>query len=276
MPERRTHHVTTTDGTVLGASVHGQGPPLVFLQGVAGDGDLDWGPSAARLADRFTCHLLSMRGRGLSDAHPDCSLPRLVDDVVEYVDSLGERVGLTGWSGGGSWALAAAARCPAVSALAPLEPTMLHLLDPEEGALLGNALGRAAELAGAGDGAGALRAFADFPLDEGEIAMASGLGYFEAAGGYGPHLVDVLQQAMASEDPTSDPAVLGAIRVPTVVLVGSATKRIFTASAAYVVDHVPHARLQEIAGAGHGAPFTHPEAVADALAEFFAATPQPV
>lgn len=70
MPERRTHHVTTTDGVTIGGSVHGQGPPLVFLQGVIGDADLDWGPTVEHLADRFTCHLVSLRGRGPSGDHP--------------------------------------------------------------------------------------------------------------------------------------------------------------------------------------------------------------
>jgi hypothetical protein len=41
MSTQRTHHVTTTDGVIIGSTVHGQGP-LVFLQGSIGDGDLDW------------------------------------------------------------------------------------------------------------------------------------------------------------------------------------------------------------------------------------------
>ena len=71
MSNPRTHHVTTTDGVTIGATVHGQGPPLVFLQGVIGDGDLDWGPLVGHLTGRFTCHLPSLRGRGLSGDHPD-------------------------------------------------------------------------------------------------------------------------------------------------------------------------------------------------------------
>ena len=99
MSNQRTHYVTTSDGVTLGGTVHGQGPPLVFLQGAVGDGDLDWGQVAEHLAGRYTCHLPSLRGRGLSGDHPDLSLARIIDDVVEYVDSIGETVGLTGWSG---------------------------------------------------------------------------------------------------------------------------------------------------------------------------------
>lgn len=80
---------------------------------------------------------------------------------------------------------------------------------------------------------------------------------------------------MASADPTADPAVLGAIRAPTVVLVGSDTKPIFTASAQYLVEHVQDARVHEIPGVSHAAPLTHPEALAAALTEFFSPAPQP-
>ena len=80
---------------------------------------------------------------------------------------------------------------------------------------------------------------------------------------------------MESEDPTADPAVLGAISAPVVVLLGSDTKPFFTASARYVTDHVPNARIREIPGAGHAAPLTHPEALAKALTEVFAPAQKP-
>lgn len=45
--------------------------------------------------------------------------------------------------------------------------------------------------------------------------------------------------------------------------------------ARYVVDHVPDAWVQEIPGAGHASPLTHPEALAEAFTEFFASVQQP-
>ena len=55
---------------------------------------------------------------------------------------------------------------------------------------------------------------------------------------------------------------------------GADTKRFLTASARYVADHVPNARGREIPGAGHAAALTRPEALAEALTEFFASSPQ--
>jgi pimeloyl-ACP methyl ester carboxylesterase len=276
MSTHRTHYVTTTDGVAIGGAVHGQGPPLVFLQGVIGDGDLDWQGLLPYLTGRFTCHLPSLRGRGLSGDHPDLSPGRTVDDVLAYVDSIGEPTGLVGWSGGGTWALGAAAQSDAVAAVAPLEPGMLSLADEQEQAALGAAVARTGELAAEGRLADAARAFAGFPFNDEEIAMVESAGYFEAAGRYVPNLLQLLQQAVKYQGPTADdPGVLGAISVPVAVLQGSDTKPFFTTSARHVTTHVPNARVHEIPGVGHAAPLTQPEALAEALTEFFWPAQQP-
>jgi len=265
MSNQRTHYVTTSDGVTIGGTVHGEGPPLVFLQGAIGDCDLDWNRVVGHLTGRFTCHLPSLRGRGLSGDHPDLSPGRIVDDVLAYVDSIGEPTALVGWSGGATWALGAAAQSDAVTAVAPFEPGMLSLADEQVQAVIGRAVVRTAELAAGGDLTAAVRAFAGFPFNDMEIAVAEDAGYFEAAGHYVPKLLNLLQQAMNSEDRTADPAVLGAIQAQVVVLLGTETKPFFTASARHVADHVPNARLHEIPGAGHAAPLTHPKALAEAL-----------
>ncbi len=274
MSRQRTHYITTTDGVAIGGTVRGEGPPIVFLQGVIGDGDIDWGPTAGHLTDRFTCHLPSLRGRGLSSDHPDLSTPRIIEDCLTYVESLGQPAGLVGWSGGGAWALAVAARSEAGAAVAPFEPGMLSLADESVQAAIGDAVGRAAGLAAEGNLPAAARAFAAFPFYDEEIAVADAAGYFEAAGRYVPNLLELLQQAVTEEGPVpDDPAVLGAITAPVVVLSGSDAKPFFTASARHVVDHVPSARVHEIPGAAHAAPLTHHEALAQALSELFASSP---
>lgn len=274
MTDRRTHRVTSPDGVAIGGTVHGEGPPLVFLQGGVGDGDLDWDRLLPHLTDRFTCHLVSMRGRGLSGDHPDLRPARHVDDVLTYVDSIGGPTGLVGWSYGAGIALAVAARSGAVDAVAPFEPGIKRLFDEQEQAVVGAAMARTAELAAEGDLTAAVRAFCGWPFNDEEIAAADGAGYFEAAGRYVPKLLDLLQQLMEADDPTSD-AVLGAITAPVMVVRGSGTRPFFSASAQHVGDHVPHATVHEIHGAAHAAPLTHPAAVADALAGFFAPALQP-
>jgi len=276
MSNQRTHYVTTTDGVTIGGAVHGQGPPLVFLQGAVGDGDIDWNRVVEHLTGRFTCHLPSYRGRGLSGDHPDLSPGRRAEDILTYIDSIEQPTGLVGWSGGANSALAVAAQSDAVDTVALSEPGILSLMDGAQKAVVGAAVASTAELAAEGDLAAAVRAFLRFPLNDEEIAVAEDAGYLEAAGRYVTNLLNLLQQEMEYEGPTADdPAVLGAISAPVLLLLGSNTKPFFIASARHVADHVHNTRVQEIPGAGHAAPLTHPEAVAKALTEFLTPAQRP-
>ena len=268
---KRTHHVTTNDGVTIRGTVHGQGPPLVFWHGAYGDGDLDWTALLPHLTGRFTCYLPSWRGRGLSGEHPDLSYGRRVDDVRAYVDSIGEPTGLVSWSGGANPALAAAAQSDAVTGVAPFEPTIGSVMDEQERAAFRDAVGRMRELASEGRLTEALRAAASFPFNDEELAVAEDAGYFEAAGRYVPNLLNVFRQLMEHKGPTADdPAVLGAISAPVLALHGAVAKPFWIRSARYVAEHVPNGQVQQIPEAGHAAPLTHPEALAEALAEFFA------
>ena len=277
MTKQRTHYVTTSDGVTIGATVRGQGPPIVFLQGVVGDGDIDWSRVAEHLADRFTCHLPNLRGRGLSGDHPDLSPGRRAEDVLTYIDSIEQPTGLVGWSGGANLALGVAAQSDAIDAVAPFEPGILSLMDQQQQAVVGDAMARTGALAAEGRPMDALRAFFGWVFSEEEVAAADDAGYLEAAGRYIPNMLSLLQQEMGYEGPTADdPAVLGAISAPVMLLRGSDTKPFFLTSARHVADHVPNARVHEIPGAGHAAPLTHPEALARALSEFFSPAQQPV
>ena len=277
MNKQRTHYVTTTDGVTLGGAVHGHGRPLVFLHGIIGDGDLDWRALLPHLTGKFTCYLPSWRGRGLSGDHADLSFGRMVDDVLAYVDSISEPTGLVGWSAGSDLALVAAGAQPdAVDAVALVGPIMPGLMDEHELAALGDAVARMGALAAAGTLTDAMRAFAAFPFTDKDISVAEDAGYFEATGRYVPNLLNFQQQAMGYDGPTpDDPAVLSAITGPMVVLHGSDTKPYDRGAARYVADHIPDARIQEIPGAGHAVPLTHPEVLAEALTEFVSPARQP-
>ena len=277
MSDQRTHYVTATDGVTIGGTVHGQGPPLVFAQGLIGDGDIDWSQVVEHLTGRFTCHLPSMRGRGLSGNHADLSTSRIAADFTTYVDSIGEPTGLVSWSGGGNNALALAAQSDAVNAVVPYEPVAVSTFDEQTQAAVGDALARTAELAAEGRLTAAVRAFAHFPFTDEEIAVADGAGYFEAAARYVPNLLNLFQQMMAEDGAPAidDPAVLSTISAPILVLKGSDTKPFFATSAQHVVDHVPNAQVREIPGAAHAAPLTHPEAFAEALTTFLSPAQQP-
>jgi pimeloyl-ACP methyl ester carboxylesterase len=268
--DHRSHQLTTSDGVAIGGRVRGQGPALVFVQGMLGDGDLDWRAVVPHLTGRFTCHLPSWRGRGLSGGHPDLGFGRMVDDVLAYVESIEPPAGLVGWSFGANLALVAAARSAAIPSVAAIGPVAMGLADDETRAAFGGSVARAGELAARGDLTAAARTIAGGPFDEDEVAVAEDSGYLEAAGPYMPGLLDLLGQWMAYRGPTvDDPAVLAAISARVLVLPVDSVA-LHRTSALHVAEHIPGARVREIAGAGHAAPLTHPAAVAEALAEFFA------
>ncbi len=278
MSNQRTHYVTTTDGVTIGSTVHGQGPPLVFVHAVLGDGDLDWQPLLPHLTDRFTCHLPSYRGRGLSGDHPDLSFGRMVDDVIAYVDSIEEPTGLVGYSEGAILALGVvAAQSDAVRAVAAFEPGFPDFADEQQQAEIGETLAHIGELAAQGNLTAAARALVGFAFSDEEVAVVEDTGYLQAAARNLPNLLDLLQRWTESGGLTApDPAVLGAISTPVLMLLGSDTNIPFlTASARHVADHAPNAQLREIPGVGHAAPLIHPEALAEALTGFFGPTHQP-
>lgn len=274
MGDERTHRTTTTDGVTIVGAVAGEGPSVVFTPGGIGDGELDWRVLLPHLTDHFTCHLPSLRGRGHSDEHTDLRSGRLVDDLVAYIDSIGDATRLVGWSAGGM-VLSVAARSDIVDAVAAVEPTMFHLLDDDGRTDLGAAVVRTGELARDGGLTEAIREFLSFPFTDEDMVVAEGVGYFEAAGRHVPTLLDQLAQTLQSKDPgASDPEVLGSISADVLVISGSETKPFLAAGARYVIDHVPHAALREVTGAGHAVPLSHPDALADVLTGFFSPTDQ--
>lgn len=270
MSFRRAHEVATDDGVTIRATVMGQGPPVVFLQGVIGDGDLDWRALVPYLSDQFTCHLPSMRGRGRSDDHPNLLIDRIGKDYTRYVESLGEPAGLVGWSAGAGHALAVSARSEAVRATVSYEPMVSTLMDEEERARLARCLADGRELAEHGDPHGSMRAFASHPFTPADLAAADDVDYFEASSEYALHLLRVFEQLPTYDGPMpEDPEVLDSIDCPVLVLHGSETAPFFAMSAHHVVEHVPLGESHTVLGAGHAGPLTHPDAVAEEIQGFF-------
>jgi pimeloyl-ACP methyl ester carboxylesterase len=75
-----------------------------------------------------------MRGRRLSGDSPDHAPERLVEDATAFVDSIGEPVGVVGWSSGGQLGLAVLARCTSASVGAVYEPGVSEVLAEQEAA----------------------------------------------------------------------------------------------------------------------------------------------
>lgn len=272
MSEDRIHRVVSTDGTEVAGRVHGEGPPLVLIHGGLSDGEHAWDPLLPFLEARFTCYLMSTRGRGLSAAptDDDYSLDRLVEDVVSFVSGIGQPVGLVGHSLGGALSLGAAANSTAVSAVAVYEPAVFEA--PSE--VNPRAEGKAARIgeAVAEDRlAEAAREMVEGAVTDEEMAVISRAGVLESWATNVRVALQEAQQAGESQRPTpTDESVLARIGVPVLYLYGSQTPTTwYVEGARHVAGHVTDFRQVEVVGAAHLTPHFAPELIADELIQFF-------
>lgn len=268
----RRHHAVSADGTRIVGRIHGAGPALVLVHGGFGDALSEWGGLVPLLADRFTCYLPDLRGRGLSGDHPDHSRKARVHDVVAFVESIGEPVGLVGVSSGGMLVLGAAAHTDTVAALAALEPAVLEVVDEDTRARLWQATEALAAGIEAGRPDEALAPFLPLMANEEEAAVLSeDAAALDEIAAYLPVDLAELRETLVFEGTSpTDPAVLGNIEAPTLLLHGSRTSLPWmTASIHFVARHIAGATVHEMVGTGHLAHLIAPERVADELVPFF-------
>ncbi len=274
MTADRTHRAVSADGTEIAGRVHGQGPPLVLVHGSLDDGDTIWGALLPLLTDRFTCYCLSTRGRGLSADSDDHSPARLVDDVVAFLDGIGDAAALMGHSSGAGLALGAAARSAAVSGVVAYEPAVPPVINPDDLARVQAAIAHHAELAAQGQLADAARIlFTESPMaTDNEAAAMAAAGHFEAMAPYVPLNLTEMQQAAESPDPNfADPSVLKHVDAPVLLLHGSETDGSWaTESVRHLAGHLPDARVHEVPDAAHFGPLLAPEQVAKEATGFLA------
>lgn len=274
----RVHRADSEEGTEIAGTVHGDGQPLVLLHAGLGSGTLDWSFALPFLEKRFTCYCMSTRGRGLSADNPDQSFESGVGDVVAFVESIGEPVGLAGPSGGAMFVLGAAARSEAVAAAAACDPLAFELLTEEDEVRLYGAVERMAGFAREGQLEEAARDWMTEWANDEEMAALSESGYLEACARYVPVLLHALQQGEEDAYSPTDPSVLSQIKVPTLILYGSEAESVwpwFNESVRYIAKHVPNASVREIPGAGHVGAWVEPRAYADELIRFFEKRLQP-
>lgn len=273
--QARIHRATSDDGTEIAGRAHGQGPPLVLVPGAMADGEFVWDSLLPLLTDHFTCYAMSPRGRGpLSDPSTDLAPERRVQDVTAFVESIGEPVGLVGWSGSGLLALGAVQNTDAVLAVAVYEPVVFEVMSEDEFIRFQGTIARMGERAKKGRMVDAARTFIDVVANDDEMTADVAQKLVEGCAQNVPVFLQEQQQLFETGYPSpTDPSELAKITVPVLLLHG--TRSIpdpwFIDSVHHVAEHVPDASVREISGAGHFGPTHQPKTVADELVRFFEA-----
>ena len=273
MTDERIHRAVSADGTEILGRVWGRGPAVVLVHGGIGDGDVAWEALLPHLSDRFTCYLPSTRGRGLSSDNPDHSPARLVEDVTAFVDSIGERVCVVGWSGSGAWVLGAAARSGSVAAVGAYEPFVLSEMSDEDRGRTVATMEQVGMAAADGRLVDAVRVFAAWICSRDELVALEGTDFYERWAGCVPAMLRFVQQDTTYDGPRStDPEVLGTVTAPVLLLRGRQTvlSTFVTDAARYIAQHVSGPHVRELPGIGHFAPLLAPDRIARELIPFFA------
>ena len=270
MSEPRMHQAVAGDGIAIAGRVEGHGPPLVFVPATPSDGSLEWGPLAPYLTEQFTCFVMDRSSRARSAEEQDHSPERMVGDVVSFIDSVGEPVGLVGSSWSGMLSLGAARRTSAVSALGLWEPLVIEAASEQDRERFDQTLDDVERLVDEGRLVDATRTWqaASGIVSEEQLAAIPD-EFFEAVAPAMAIHVKEFRQAGQSPGPTpTEPTELATLSVPVLLLHGAESVPLFMNGVDHVAEHVGETTVRSIPGVGHGGWVFAPETVAEELADF--------
>ena len=253
----------------------GSGPDVVLVHGALGD-RRQWDPIAAALAPQFRTHAVSRRHHWPgpmpgADERYTYELHR--DDVVALMNRLPAPAHLVGHSYGAGVVLLAALHAPErVRSLTLIEPAFGSLL-PEAGAGLAEekatriaALNHVRALVAGGQHLEAAEVFIDWvqggPGGFARLPEGVRQGLHDNARTLGP--------TIAGSQPDVSPASLRGLRMPSLVVTGSATRGFYRLIGEVAAAGIPGARLARLPGCGHMTIVESPSETASLLREFLA------
>ncbi|WP_203076472.1 alpha/beta fold hydrolase [Falsiroseomonas ponticola] len=271
MPFAATRIARAADGLALAYAIAPApgAPRIALLHSLALDRHF-WNQVAAAIGGRAELLAMDCRGHGASgrDAGPT-PVSRMADDLAAVLDDAGwDRALVCGCSMGGTIALAFAVAHPArCTALVPIDTTAWY--GPEAPQAWGDRAAKAEEA-----GMAALLPFQharwlspafreahpEVEAAADAVFLANDVASYAAA-------CRMLGQADLRE-------AIAAIRVPTLVMVGTDDGATPPAMAEEIVRRIPGATLQPLEGARHLTPLERPAEIAAALLRLAGATPR--
>ncbi|OBJ56511.1 alpha/beta fold hydrolase [Mycobacterium sp. 1423905.2] len=253
--------VVSRDGTVIGYETCGAGMPLLLVHGSTGT-RARWWAVRARLAQRYTVHLMDRRGRGLSavEAPGPYRLQREAEDVAAVAEAVGGNVYVVGHSYGALAVLEAALITPAFRRILLYEPP---LPTPGRQVVSPDALARLSAMANPRE---LLQQFYRETLRLAEPAVK------DLADREFPYVADSIAHTAVREltevgayRPSER---LAGIEVPTRILLGSKSPEYFRTAAAAVAARIPGATMAALHGQGHQAIDYDPRQFVRAVIDF--------
>lgn len=263
--------VTSRDGTRIAYERFGEGPGVVLVDGAFQHRAID--PGTTRLAELvaangFTVLHHDRRGRGDSGDTQPYEVEREIEDVDALIGALGGSAAVFGMSSGANLALEAAQHCLAIAKLALYEPPMI--VDATRTPVPTDYLDRLKALAAAGRRDETVELF----LTEGVGVSADTVAGMRSAPvwpGFAsvahtlPYDAAIVDGTLRGEPLPADRWT--SVTMPTLVIDGGDSPAWARNAVVALVDVLPNARRVTLEGQTHQ---YDPEALAPALAEFFA------
>jgi pimeloyl-ACP methyl ester carboxylesterase len=252
------------EGNPIGYRRCGVGPPLVLLHGAWSDGR-EWRRQLHTLSDEFTVVAWDAPGCGASFDPPDAfPLAAYADAVAGFLDAIDiEQPHLLGLSFGGGLALEVYRRHPAVPrslVLASAYAGWAGSLPPDEVAARVRRVLEESERPASEWAPSYLPGFFAGPVPDAARDEVLEIMLDVRPAGIRPMIT-----AFAAADLRD---VLGAIRVPTLLLYGELDTRAPRAVAEDLHDRIPRSELVMLPGVGHVTNIEAPEAFDDAVRRF--------
>jgi pimeloyl-ACP methyl ester carboxylesterase len=259
--------VNSADGTRIAFYRQGKGRPLVLIHGTGGTNPvLGWSGVVPALEERFTVYAIDRRGRGESGDSPSYAIEREFEDVAAVIEAIGEPADVLGHSFGALCALEAALVTKNIRKLILYEPSF-NLAGVSED------LYEFVESFEAFLAAGDREALYTFFLHE-EVGVSSEqIVQMRSSAAWTARLASahtLPREYRAEEQYEFDARRFEELRIPTLLLVGSDSRREYRELTEIVDAALPNSRLRVMPGQAHMAMYTAPELFRQEVIAFLA------
>lgn len=257
----------SSDGTEIGYSRAGEGPPLVLVHGASSERSR-WTPVTVALQRHFTVLAMDRRGRGASLDGAPYAMQREFEDVAAVVDAVGGPVDVVSHSYGAICALEATRLTKNIRRLVLYEPPIATRPGTaQEDAAHEAVVGEIESWVAKGDRAAALETFfaKQLRMPERERERARTLPSWPARQALAHTLPRELRASRAYR---LDAARFKDYAVPTLVILGGDSAQRYKDTTALLIETLAGSKSAVLAGQGHAAIDGAPDLFAATVLDF--------
>ena len=261
--------VRSADGTAIGYTRAGQGPPLILVDGALCSRSFGPMPKLAeQLTPHFTVYTYDRRGRGASGDTKPYTPDREVEDIEALAALAGESVYLHGTSSGAALALEAAKHIRSIAKLAVYEPPFI--VDDTRTPMPDDWLPRLENLVADGRQGDAVKMFMRFvgtpAIFTAVMPLTPVWGKLKAAAPTLPYDITIMHEHQRGRPLTS--AEWAAVKVPTLVAAGGKSPAWMANGTRALAEALPDTAYRTLPGQNH---MVKAQVIAPVLTEFFTA-----